>query len=43
VGRTTILTQAICATGKSKRIGGPLFLGIDTHALSEPAAVGPCC
>jgi phosphoglucomutase len=31
------VTQAICAYRKGKGIDGPLFLGIDTHALSEPA------
>jgi phosphoglucomutase len=31
------ITQAICLYRKSKNIDGPLFLGIDTHALSEPA------
>ncbi len=31
------ITQAICAYRKSQGIDGPLFLGIDTHALSEPA------
>jgi len=31
------VTQAICAFRKEKGINGPLFLGIDTHALSEPA------
>jgi phosphoglucomutase len=31
------VTQAICAYRKDQRIGGPLFLGMDTHALSEPA------
>ena len=30
-------TQAICDYRKSKGIDGPLFVGIDTHALSEPA------
>jgi phosphoglucomutase len=30
-------TQAICAYRRRHRIGGPLFLGKDTHALSEPA------
>jgi phosphoglucomutase len=30
-------TQAICDYRKAQDIGGPLFLGIDTHALSEPA------
>jgi phosphoglucomutase len=32
-------TQAICDYRKSAGIDGPLFLGIDTHALSEPAFV----
>ena len=31
------ITQAICQYRKSKGINGPLFLGIDTHALSAPA------
>ncbi|HXX16247.1 MAG TPA: phosphoglucomutase (alpha-D-glucose-1,6-bisphosphate-dependent) [Candidatus Eremiobacteraceae bacterium] len=31
------ITQAICDYRKSRTIDGPLFLGIDTHALSEPA------
>ena len=31
------ITQAICSYRKSARIRGPLFLGKDTHALSEPA------
>jgi phosphoglucomutase len=30
-------TQAICEYRAQKGIGGPLFMGIDTHALSEPA------
>ena len=30
-------SQAICEYRKSRQITGPLFLGIDTHALSEPA------
>jgi phosphoglucomutase len=29
--------QAVCEYRKSHGIDGPLFLGIDTHALSEPA------
>jgi phosphoglucomutase len=29
--------QAICWHRKERKIGGPLFLGIDTHALSVPA------
>jgi phosphoglucomutase len=32
-------TQAICEYRAAQRIGGPLFLGADTHALSEPATV----
>ena len=31
------ITQAICQYRQSQNITGPLFLGIDTHALSEPA------
>jgi phosphoglucomutase len=31
------ITQAICDYRKQQRIDGPLFLGIDTHALSESA------
>jgi phosphoglucomutase len=31
------VTQAICAYRKQAKIRGPLFLGKDTHALSEPA------
>jgi phosphoglucomutase len=31
------ITQAICIYRRSQGIDGPLFLGIDTHALSEPA------
>ena len=30
-------TQAICEYRSSQGIGGPLFLGRDTHALSVPA------
>ncbi len=33
------VTQAICMYRKKKSLDGPLFLGIDTHALSEPAFV----
>ncbi|SCK44417.1 phosphoglucomutase [Variovorax sp. HW608] len=32
------MTQAICDWRKAHAIDGPLFLGIDTHALSGPAA-----
>src|SRR5450759_2647086 len=31
------ISQAICDYRKWQSIGGPLFLGIDTHALSVPA------
>src|SRR4030081_1566340 len=31
------ITQAICVHRKQAGIDGPLFIGIDTHALSEPA------
>lgn len=33
------ISQAVCDYRKQQGIGGPLFLGIDTHALSEPARV----
>jgi len=33
------ITQAICWFRQAQRISGPLFLGLDTHALSEPAAI----
>jgi len=32
------ISQAICEYRNQQGIDGPLFLGIDTHALSEPAA-----
>jgi len=32
------ISEAICRYRKKERIDGPLFLGIDTHALSQPAA-----
>jgi phosphoglucomutase len=32
-------TQAICEYRAGHGIGGPLYLGADTHALSEPATV----
>jgi phosphoglucomutase len=31
------ISQAICLYREMKKIDGPLFLGMDTHALSEPA------
>ena len=33
------VSQAICLYRREQRITGPLFLGMDTHALSEPAFV----
>jgi phosphoglucomutase len=35
-----VISQAIADYRKAHGISGPLYLGIDTHALSEPAAVG---
>ena len=32
-------TQAICLYRVARQINGPLFMGMDTHALSEPAFV----
>ena len=31
------ITQAICLYRKQQKTDGPLFIGIDTHALSVPA------
>ena len=31
------ITQAICLYRREQKIDGPLYLGIDTHALSTPA------
>src|SRR3984893_9866928 len=31
------ITQAICTYRQAQKIDGPLFIGMDTHALSEPA------
>jgi|GEM_PF-6898084 len=33
------VTQAICDYRREQGIDGPLFVGMDTHALSEPAFV----
>ncbi|MGO4880563.1 MAG: phosphoglucomutase (alpha-D-glucose-1,6-bisphosphate-dependent) [Bryobacteraceae bacterium] len=33
------ITQAICQHRKQEKIAGPLFLAMDTHALSDPAWV----
>ncbi len=34
----TAVTQAICDYRRAKQIDGPLYMGMDTHALSAPAA-----
>ncbi|HEY5791001.1 MAG TPA: phosphoglucomutase, alpha-D-glucose phosphate-specific, partial [Gammaproteobacteria bacterium] len=31
------VTQAVCAGRQAHGVGGPLYLGMDTHALSPPA------
>jgi phosphoglucomutase len=36
-GHILAITQAICEYRRGQKCDGPLFLGIDTHALSEPA------
>jgi phosphoglucomutase len=36
-GHVLAISQSICRYRAQRRIDGPLFLGIDTHALSEPA------
>jgi phosphoglucomutase len=36
-GHILAITQAICQYRKQQGIDGPLFLGMDTHALSVPA------
>jgi phosphoglucomutase len=36
-GHILAISQAICQHRKGSGITGPLFIGIDTHALSEPA------
>jgi phosphoglucomutase len=36
-GHVLAITQAICDYRQGHDISGPLFLGVDTHALSEPA------
>ncbi len=33
------ISQAVCQYRRQQSINGPLFLGIDTHALSEPAFI----
>jgi phosphoglucomutase len=38
-GHVLAIAQAVCLYRKAHAIDGPLFLGWDTHALSEPARV----
>src|ERR1700735_1492355 len=38
-GHILAITQAICSYRRDQGTGGPLFLGWDTHALSDPARV----
>ena len=38
-GHILAITQAICLYRQAHHITGPLFMGVDTHALSEPAFV----
>jgi phosphoglucomutase len=38
-GHILAITQAVCLYRRTQGIDGPLFLGWDTHALSEPARV----
>ncbi|MGY0575687.1 phosphoglucomutase (alpha-D-glucose-1,6-bisphosphate-dependent) [Bradyrhizobium sp. RDM12] len=38
-GHILATTQAICDYRQEKGLTGPLFIGIDTHALAEPALV----
>ena len=33
------ISQAVCEYRSAQGISGPLFLGMDTHALSEPALI----
>src|SRR3989441_8300207 len=35
------ISEAICRYRRQQGIGGPLFLGLDTHALSVPACTTP--
>tara|TARA_R110001592_G_scaffold148073_1_gene372678 strand:- start:16167 stop:17810 length:1644 start_codon:yes stop_codon:yes gene_type:complete len=36
-GHVLAISQAICQYRQQQGIDGPIFLGVDTHALSEPA------
>ncbi len=38
-GHVLAISQAVCEHRKRQGIDGPLFLGVDTHALSEPALI----
>src|SRR5882724_11747470 len=38
-GHILAISQAICQHRRQQGIDGPLFIGIDSHALSEPALV----
>ena len=38
-GHILTITQSICLYRQAHQITGPLFMGMDTHALSEPAFV----
>ncbi len=38
-GHVLAISQALCEYRKMQGIDGPLFLGIDSHALSEPALI----
>jgi phosphoglucomutase len=38
-GHILAISQAVCEYRTRQNINGPLFLGIDTHALSEPALI----
>src|ERR1035438_9206263 len=35
------ISQAVCDHRKAAGITGPLFVGIDTHAIAEPALAKP--
>ncbi len=39
-GHILAISQAICLYREQQKIDGPLFLGMDTHALSVPAHAG---
>ena len=39
LGHVLAISQGVCEYRKKQGINGPLFLGVDTHALSEPALI----